>query len=109
MYIVFKSTKLKKTCETFEAAAKKWGFRTARKLIQRLNEIYAADSLRDLKYIPAAHCHSLKGKREGQYAVALEHPYRLIFESLEPDVTLADEALSTIKEVRILEVIDYHG
>ena len=24
-------------------------------------------------------CHALKGNRKGQYAVDLEHPYRLVF------------------------------
>ena len=43
-------------------------------------------------------CHSLIGKRKGQYAMDLTHPYRLVFIK-EDDFTVS---------VRIEEIVDYH-
>jgi len=45
MYIEFKNKKLKRTCEDIQAATRKWGPKIAIKLVQRLNEIDAADCL----------------------------------------------------------------
>ena len=39
----------------------------------------AADYLEDIRYLPQARCHELKGNHAGDLSVDLEHPYRLIF------------------------------
>ena len=112
MYIKFKSKRLKKQCETYSEACKAWGPERARKVIQRLNEIKAAPTLRDLGHLPPARCHALTGDYKGRYAVNLTHNYRLIFEPIvgsgEAQVS-GPLQLSQVREVRILEVIDYHG
>ena len=43
-------------------------------------------------------CHQLSMNREGQYAVDLVHPYRLIFEKVD----------AGIQVVMIIEITDYH-
>ena len=43
-------------------------------------------------------CHRLQGNRSGQYAVDLEHPYRLIFSVNGEQIQIA----------KIEEIADYH-
>lgn len=111
MDLEFADRKLRKQCEEKKKAIRAWGDRCARKLMRRLAEIEAADSLAVLMQIPGARCHSLKGDRAGQFAVHLEHPRRLVFEpagdrsSIENDGVLC---LERVTAVRILEVVDYH-
>lgn len=82
MYIEYKSTKLEKQCKEFKQACRAFGINSAKKLIQRINEIKAAPTLADLNMFPPTRCHALKGDRKGQFAVYIEHPKRLIFEPL---------------------------
>ena len=58
----------------------KLGPADAKKLQQRLAELQSAETLADMKCLPAARCHELTGDRKGQLAVDLVHPRRLIFE-----------------------------
>ena len=43
-------------------------------------------------------CHQLNGNREGQYALDLVHPYRLIFVKIDDQIQI----------VKIIEIVDYH-
>lgn len=62
--------------------------------------------------LPGAHCHPLHHDREGQWAVDLLQPKRLVF------VPLGDRSViyrvnelqrKLVTAVRLLEVTDYHG
>lgn len=110
MYIDYKNNKLKKICEDFTRAKKEWGPQIGRKLIQRLNEIQAADCVADLNHQPPTRCHKLSNDRKYQYAVDLVHPFRLIFEPINEDGSLfvCDDP-KQITRVKILEVVNYHG
>lgn len=81
----------------------------AKKLKQRLVELEAAPNMTD---IPAhARCHPLFGKRKGQYAVYLVHPYRLIFEpDCDPLPCKTDGGLdlSKVNKILVKRIIDYH-
>jgi len=71
-------------------------------------ELQAADTLADIRRIPAAGLHSLKGAREGEYALNLAHSFRLIIRP----VGSIDQSLTSLEQitvVRIEEVTDYHG
>jgi len=111
MRIYFGTKKLKKICENYKKASIKWGPENAKKLFQRLAQIEAAEILADLKKIPDARCHELKGNRKGQFAVDLKHPKRLIF--LPCDVSGEEftdiQSDEMVKAVIIKEVTDYHG
>ena len=110
MYIIFKSNKLKKCCEDINLATKEWGLEIAKKIIQRLNEIQAAECLSDLTTVPPTRFHPLEGNREGQYAVDVKHPFRLIFCGVDGnDKKYNCSNKSKITRVKILEVKDYHG
>lgn len=107
MKIEYKSKKLKKQCEDPNIAQKEYGLKIGNKLTQRVSELIAATSLLDIKHLPAARLHLLKGSRTGEYAVDLIHPFRLVFKPIlqgNGDIN----KLESINIARIEEVIDYH-
>ncbi|SHD76258.1 hypothetical protein [Schnuerera ultunensis] len=79
MKVEYRTKKLKKQCEDPKVAQKDYGSNIGNKLTQRVGELIAATSLLDIKHIPSAGLHRLKGTRADEYAVNLAHPYRLSF------------------------------
>ncbi|MFU0800646.1 MAG: type II toxin-antitoxin system RelE/ParE family toxin [Xylanivirga thermophila] len=108
MKVEYRTKKLKKQCEDPKTAKKDYGSNIGNKLTQRVGELIAATSLLDIKYIPSARLHRLKGKRADEYAVDLVHPYRLVFTPILKEGGDINE-LESINIVRIEEVKDYHG
>jgi len=113
LYIIFKNKKLKEICSNFKSATIKFGENNAKKLIQRLNELAAAENLAIFIKLPQTGFHELKGSRKGQYAVNLIQPFRLIFISgIDGDKSKCDlsdlEYFIRITTIKILEVKDYH-
>lgn len=47
---------------------------------RRLNVLNAVDTLDDLRNNPGARLHRLKGDRAGQWAIAINDQYRLVFD-----------------------------
>jgi proteic killer suppression protein len=58
----------------------------------------AADSVDFLLAHKIGRCHLLQGGRDGQYAMDLGHPFRLIFEPYNENLCV----------VKIIEIVDYH-
>lgn len=88
----------------------KWGPDCGKRLMQRLDDMRAANCLADTKALPGKF-HALREDRAGQWSAHLKHPLRLILEPAnEPLPRLEDNSLDLTKVtiVRILEVIDYH-
>lgn len=108
MKVEYRTKKLKEQCENPKVANKDYGKQIGNKLTQRINELIAATNLLDIKYIPAARLHILKGKRSDEYAVDLAHPFRLIFKPILGENGDIND-LESIDIVRIEEVKDYHG
>lgn len=106
MDIVFKSRKLEKIFNAEKELAREYGDRCARKIKLRLALLRAADHLEQVPTSKPDRCHELQGKREGQFAVDLVHPFRLIFRPY-PKVTdtVRRESVTVIE---ILDVEDYH-
>jgi len=77
--IRFRTRKLEKQYVRYREAEKSYGKDVARKYIQRLNIIKAAQSINELSQLPGLRCHELKGSRKGQWAMKLTGFYRLIF------------------------------
>jgi proteic killer suppression protein len=108
MKLRFKNNRIKKQCENPQRAQLDFGSRMGNMLTQRVGELAAATSLLDIKHIPAARLHRLKGARADEFAVDLVHPYRLVFRPiLQEGVDIFD--LESINIIRIEEVTDYHG
>ena len=98
MEVQYRSTQLRKVCEDARAATKKYGKTMAEKKQLRIDQISSAESVETLVRYGIGRCHALKGDRDGQYAMDLTHPYRLVFEKVN----------QRIVAVEILEIIDYH-
>jgi proteic killer suppression protein len=50
-----------------------------KRAIRRLEYIDLATSLEDLKVPPSNRLHALKGNRKGQYAISINHQWRICF------------------------------
>ena len=111
MEIHYRKGTMQKACTSEKAMRKKWGERVSRVLRRRLGELEAAVTLADMARLPSSRCHELSGRRKGQVAVDLAHPYRLVFRpDHDPVPTKPDEGLDWSKVTRIVvrEVVDYH-
>ena len=83
----------------------------ANKIRQRLDDLRAADTLFDMKFL-GGRCHELKGDRSGELSLDLDHPYRLIFiPNNNPTPNLPDGGLDwkQITSVLIIDIEDTHG
>ena len=99
MRIEYKNNNLRKVCTDYTKASKSYGERMAELIHLRIDQLMAADSADQMVKFSIGRCHPLHGDREGQYALDLVHPHRLIF------IRVNDE----IKIVRIVEIVDdYH-
>ena len=110
MEIQFKSEKLRKNCTQAKAIMKTHGPERGKILGRRLDQLQAAPKLAVMKVLPG-NCHELSGDRKGTLAIALDGPFRLIFEPAEdPPPRLEDGGLDwdAVKIIRILEVENYH-
>jgi len=109
--IVFRQRKLQKVCEDWNESVRKYGPERAKSLHLRLNQLYAAESLAEIRDLPQARCHELKGDRAGQLSVDLKQPYRLIFEVADDPIPILQSGgldWKSVRSIRILEVVDYH-
>lgn len=96
--ITYRTNKLEKICTKYNQAQKEYGKNMAMLIHQRIAEIKSADTIEEMIQFSIGRCHALRGKREGQFAMNLEHPYRLIFTKDNNKVIC----------VKIEEIVDYH-
>ncbi len=97
----FKSKKLERVCTSDKAAIRAYGVEMAEKLVQRLDEIHAADSVDFLLAHRIGRCHELHGNLEGTLAMDLVQPHRLLF--------TRDGCIQGIETVKITKIEnDYH-
>lgn len=109
--IAWSSRKLEKSCSDDRQGSKHWGADHWKLLKRRLAALRAAPTLADMKGVPG-NCHPLHADRDGQFAVDLWGPYRLIFEPDHDPVTLLDDGgidTTKVDQIKIKEVDDYHG
>lgn len=98
MEITYKNKKIEKVCTDAKTAEKTYGSKMAEKIHLRIDQITAAESVEMMVQHHIGRCHPLTLNRKGQYAVDLDHPWRLIFEKKK----------DAIQVVRIIEITDYH-
>ncbi|MDE0001571.1 MAG: killer suppression protein HigA [Rhodospirillaceae bacterium] len=111
MDITFRTRKLEKTFNSERELQKAYGKRMAERLMSRLAVLKNARTLADVPSTKPERCHPLKGRREGQYAVELVHPRRLVFKPNHDPVPEKDDGgidLDKITSIIIVEVVDYH-
>ena len=98
LQITYKNRKIEKVCTNASEAKKQYGTQMAEKIHQRIDEIDASDTVEQMIQYSIGRCHPLEGNRDGQYAVDLVHPFRLIFEKKGEEIQIA----------KIMEIVDYH-
>lgn len=111
MQIEFSTSKLKKQCQCFKEAQKAFNQAPAQRLIQRLLEIKAAPSLKDLSSLPPMRCHPLTGNMEGKFAVNVNEKLRIVFEPLCDEYAYDEKGNldpSKVFAVKIIRVVNYH-
>lgn len=109
MDIAFRREKLRKVCNDARLLAKEYGRERAVKIQLRLDQFRAARTLADIAALPAARCHELQGERQGQLAVDLVHPWRLIFTPLEwIEKETGGLDWSKVEAIVVEEIVDYH-
>ena len=111
MDLRFRTGKLAKTCSEEKVMVKKLGPQVAGKLKLRLAQLEGADTLADMANLPGARCHELTLDRQGQLAVDLAHPYRLLFKPDHNPIPVKPSGgldWSQVNRVELLEIVDYH-
>ena len=111
MVIYFKTKNLQKLCSKRSEAIKTLGAKRGSKLMQRMMELRAAESLADISKLPPARCHKLTGNRKGRFSVDLEHPYRLLFIPADnpiPEHKGGGLDWAAVTRVEIIELADTH-
>ena len=98
MEITYKTNKLKRVCSDYSFAKRIYGEENANLIYLLIYEISFAETVEQMIQWHLGRCHPLRGNRNGQYAVDLSHPYRMIFEKIGNEIQI----------VRILEITDYH-
>lgn len=110
MDISFETKKLEKLASDRSLCERKLGTQRCRIFLRRLNDLFNARSLADVRHLPGRY-HELTGDRKVQWACDLDQPYRLIFRPAEqPNPT--NDAGGTIWEeithIVVIEIEDYH-
>lgn len=111
MDITFQDKKLKKYAEDYKKCVKKFGLTRADLFMQRIGDLYDAETLEDVRNLPW-HYHELVKNRKGQWACDLDGPYRLIFTPQErpiPTDANGKYIWIEIQGVEIIEITNYHG
>lgn len=111
MEVLFEKRKLQKTCSSEKALRRAYGPQMAKKIQQRLSELAAANTLKDMESLPAARCHELRGNRDDEFAVKLVEPKRLVFKPAHdpiPRLEAGNIDTRNVTRILVLEIVDYH-
>lgn len=111
MDVSFSIGKVAKICNSAKKLRGEYGPRMAALIQQRLAELQAADTLADMRSLPGARCHELKGNLAGHLAVDLVHPHRMVFVPDHDPVPSKDDGGMNWDEITAVVVIgigDYH-
>jgi len=108
--ITFKHKELEQLANNDKLRLKMMGKNRAVRFKLRLTQLYAADTLHDVKDLPGNY-HELVGDLKGKWACDLDQPYRLIFTPHEDPIPTDPNGKYIwleIHGVEILEIKDYH-
>jgi|SRR5581483_40619 len=93
MLVEFRTRKLERAFTESNQAVRLWGVPVARKYIQRVQAITAAQNFEDIRALRSFRAHQLEGQRSGQWAIDLTEQWRLIVALSE------DQQVVTVEEV----------
>ena len=109
--IAFRTRRLEKIFNSERELRRAFGERMVRVIAMRLAVLKAAKSLAMVPATRPERRHQLQHDRDGQYAVDLVHPHRLVFEpNHDPLPKKADGGIDIeqVNAITIIDVIDYH-
>jgi proteic killer suppression protein len=109
--VSFRTSHLLKTFNSEKALVREYGPRNAKRIAIRMAVLFAAPNLAAVPKSKPDRCHPLKGTRDGQFAVDLEHPFRLVFSPDHDPVARSEDGsidMSQVTAIKIQEVEDYH-
>lgn len=104
MEITYSSRKLEKTLLDEKLIKKEYG-KMAQGVMNRMSELRAATCLKDIPITPPPRRHKLEPHTENKWGISYYKNYRIIFSAV-GDFNADD--LSSITEIKILELEDYH-
>lgn len=87
--VTFRTSELGEAYRVHKKAVRLWGDQVARKYVQRVDILRAAESSDDLFKVPPLRFHPLAGDKAGKYALTLHDRYRLI-------VSFEDQAMTRV-------------
>lgn len=111
MQISYINNKLAKLLGDRKATIRRYGPENGERILLRLDQIAAAETLADLASLPQLRLHELKADRDEQISLDVKHPYRLL---LVPDHEEIPRKLdggldhSQITQVVVLGIVDTH-
>ena len=111
MIVNFKTKKLGKTFNSAKELAREYGKKNSRAIMRRMAVIRAAVHLGEISHKSPTRRHELTGSQKGEFAVDLDHPFRLVFKPNHNPLPVKDDGgldLSKITNITILRVEDYH-
>ncbi|HAT55219.1 MAG TPA: plasmid maintenance system killer protein [Lactobacillus sp.] len=86
---------------------KKYGAKVGMKVMQRISEFTAAESLQDISRLPPQRLHLLEGNLKGYWAVDVSPNWRLVFRGT-TDNEIDTVEKNEVKIIWIKEIVDYH-
>lgn len=118
MDVIYSNAKVQKQCTDLKAAQKLFGGdrQLAIKLLARVNQIVAADVLRDIVLTQPLRFHSLQGNLDGYFAIDVKtrkEPWRIILQPLDENEEPynpcnIDEISGKVRIVEIREVSKHY-
>ena len=107
----FRTQKLKKIFNSKKEVQREFGGKMTRKLMTSMAILAEAANLEEAQARRALGLHQLSGNRAKQFAVYLEHPYRLVFQPNHDPIPLKNDGgidLTQVTAITVIEVVDYH-
>lgn len=83
----------------------------AKTIRYRMAVLRAAPTLAQVSHLRPERRHELSGKRSGEFAIDLKHPFRLIFKPNHDPVPVKEDGgidLMKVTSITIIGVEDYH-
>lgn len=104
MHILFATRELQDEANAFQRLVKRYGEQKARKIRQRLAEIAAAESLQDLKTLPACKCQCFD-EAKCLFSLVTEKPSILVFDITRGFATKIVIPTLVWSEVKLVEIV----
>jgi hypothetical protein len=105
MEIVFNTQKLAKLCNNGKEASKKLGSKNDKFLQKRLSQLEDVDQLGDFKF---DNPHPLQGGKKEEFAITMYGGCRLTFKAVKPEYSSCNFDWSSVTEINIVYIGDYH-